>query len=172
MGIGKLYYFAASFMLASYALTSHWGFFDGAFHRPKNQAKKKAKKAEEKATKKAEELADELEGEGRGSKDTHKKRRRRDDTPAPRAAHPAAGAKRDRRRPRAHDDVERHGDVRYRDERYSDGSSRSSSYTASRQHRSNPPSRRHSYHRDVEHRVKPTPYSDYVPEASVRLGNL
>lgn len=168
MGIGRLYYFAAAFFFASFLANSHHAPFDGNWHRPRNQFKKKKEKAEAEAAAEAKKLADELERKTRGAKTTKKTHRRRDDTPAPRAHDSTTGAKRDRRGSRAYYDGDGYRDGRHRDGQYSDDSSRSSSYAESRSYHTNTPSRRHSYHRDFETRVKPTPYSDYVPEASVR----
>ncbi|KAK4501394.1 hypothetical protein PRZ48_007203 [Zasmidium cellare] len=170
MGIGRIYYYTVAFLAATYFSLTHYKTFDGSFHRPKNQAKKARKKAEAKAKEEAaakeEKLVAELERRDRHARRSH---HRRDDTPAPRASHSTARADHHRRGPRAHDD----GRYRYRDGRhdgYSDSSSRSSSvYAKSHGYGTNPPSRRHSTHKEFEHRVKPTPYSDYVPEASAHI---
>lgn len=154
--------------------STHYKTFDGSFHRPKNQEKKKRKKAEaeaeaakeaEKAAEKkarkearreAQRLADEVASEA-----AHRRHRRRDDTPAPRAHDGRRGS-------RAHDERDRYRNERHGDGRYSDSSSWTSSYNGSRPHYSNVSSRRHASHSDFEHRVKPTPHGEYVPEASVR----
>ncbi|KAF2170778.1 hypothetical protein M409DRAFT_51038 [Zasmidium cellare ATCC 36951] len=175
MGIGRLYYFTVAFLASTYISLTHYKNFDGSWHRPKNQAKKARKKAEakakEEAAAKSEKLVDDLERRARAERHAHRRHRRRDDTPAPRAPHPAAGNRHPRRGSRAYDDGgDRYGDGRYGDERYSDGSSRSSSvYAKSHGYSTNPLSRRHSSHKQFEHRVKPNPYSEYVPEASAHI---
>ncbi|GIZ47542.1 hypothetical protein CKM354_001063000 [Cercospora kikuchii] len=78
MGIGSLYYFAGSLLLASWCCWSHYEGFDGAFHRPG----KSRKKAERQAQAQADALSKDL----RESRDRHHSRHRDDDDPP--ARHP------------------------------------------------------------------------------------
>ncbi|KAM3417443.1 hypothetical protein BST61_g5689 [Cercospora zeina] len=76
MGIGSLYYFAGSVLVASWCCWSHYEGFDGAFHRPG----KARKKAERQAQAQADALAKDLREMSRDRRHNS----RRDETPPPR----------------------------------------------------------------------------------------
>ncbi|UJO19365.1 hypothetical protein CLAFUW4_07465 [Fulvia fulva] len=165
MGIDRLYYWTAALGLASFCCLSTWGPFDGKFHRPKNQYVKQRKKsnvAASAAAEKAEKLASEVGLDGVADRASAKKRKyergardERDDEPAARPS-----TKQDRRRSRA----QTPGPARRHKHGHGDDTTvfHSSTYDSSDSSRSS--EKRASQQRSS--RVKPTPYSGYVPEAS------
>ncbi|KAF2208673.1 hypothetical protein CERZMDRAFT_101120 [Cercospora zeae-maydis SCOH1-5] len=88
MGIGSLYYFAGSVLLASWCCWSHYEGFDGAFHRPG----KARKKAERQAQAQADALAKDLREMSRD----RRRNSRRDETPPPRHAPRRHGSRSER----------------------------------------------------------------------------
>ncbi|EME42979.1 hypothetical protein DOTSEDRAFT_24975 [Dothistroma septosporum NZE10] len=167
MGIDRLYYWTAGLMLTSLCCWSTWRPFDGGFHRPKNQYVKERRKSDA-AANKAEHLASEIELDGladRARAKKHKYKRRaadeHDDEPAPRPS-----AKQDRRRSRA----QTPGPGRRHKRGCGDDTPtfNSSSYSSSASSRSpKKPSARQRSKNYGGARVKPTAYSDYIPEAYV-----
>ena len=160
MGIGKLYFWTTGLLATYFCLGSHYKTFDGSFHRPRNQVKKQKEKAKRAAEAKAEKLASELGIDTSANTDARRQHRRRDDTPAPRRAHTSSKYGRDGSRAPAP-----YAASRRRRHEHADGASEYS--------HSVPASRVHSHRASTKHhgragdRVKPTPYSDYVPEAAI-----